>query len=70
MKIIVTHSSPDWDAIGSVWVIKRLLPGWTDADVQFIPAGQLLEKCKGFNSMDKNNPIEIVGSSSKFLFRT
>lgn len=40
MKIVVTHNSPDWDAITSVWLIKRFLPGWEDADVQFVPAGQ------------------------------
>ncbi|CAN5185520.1 hypothetical protein BH11PAT1_BH11PAT1_3250 [soil metagenome] len=40
MKIIVTHASPDWDAIGSVWILKKFLPGWQDALVEFVPAGQ------------------------------
>ncbi len=39
MKIIVTHISPDWDAIGGVWVIKKFLSGWGDAAVEFVPAG-------------------------------
>jgi hypothetical protein len=39
MKLIVTHTSPDWDAIGSVWVLKKFLPGWQDAEVAFVPAG-------------------------------
>ena len=39
MKIVVTHTAPDWDAIGSVWLIKRYLPGWQDAKVEFVPAG-------------------------------
>ena len=39
MKIVVTHMSPDWDAISSVWLIKKYLAGWQDADVQFVPAG-------------------------------
>lgn len=39
MKIIVTHSSPDWDAIGSVWLIKKYLAGWDKAGVKFVPAG-------------------------------
>lgn len=42
MKVIVTHTSPDWDAIGSVWVIKKFLPGWQEADVVFVPAGNYL----------------------------
>ncbi len=40
MKIIVTHASPDWDAIGSVWLVKKFLPNWQHADVEFVPAGQ------------------------------
>src|SRR3989344_449769 len=40
MKIIVTHSSPDLDAITSAWLIKRFLPGWEDANIQFVPAGE------------------------------
>lgn len=43
MKIIVTHTSPDWDAIGSVWVLKTYLPGWDGAEVQFVPAGQRID---------------------------
>jgi len=42
MKIVVTHSSPDMDAITSVWLIKRFLPGWEDAEVKFVPAGERL----------------------------
>jgi len=39
MKIIVTHTSPDWDAITSVWLIKTFLAGWQDAKVEFVQAG-------------------------------
>ncbi|MBI3981230.1 hypothetical protein HY345_04495 [Candidatus Microgenomates bacterium] len=39
MKTIVTHLNPDLDALCSVWLLKRFLPGWTDAEVKFIPAG-------------------------------
>lgn len=42
MKLIVTHASPDWDAIGSVWILKKFLSGWQDAEVTFVPAGQRL----------------------------
>ncbi|HYK08380.1 MAG TPA: hypothetical protein VEW42_02685 [Candidatus Eisenbacteria bacterium] len=40
MHVIVVHASPDWDAIGSVWILKRFLPGWENAKVEFVPAGQ------------------------------
>lgn len=44
MKIIVTHASPDLDAITSVWLIKRFLPGWNEAEVQFVPAGERIAR--------------------------
>lgn len=62
MKIVVTHTSPDWDAITSVWLIKRYLAGWQDAEVQFVPAGQRLNnmQLKAENE-ESNDPIERVG---------
>ena len=42
MKIIVTHSSPDMDAITSVWLIRKFLQGWENSQVQFVPAGERL----------------------------
>lgn len=44
MKIIITHASPDLDAITSVWLIKKFLPGWNEAEVQFVPAGGRLAR--------------------------
>lgn len=38
-KIIVTHNSPDLDAVSSAWLIKRYLPGWDEAEVVTVPAG-------------------------------
>ncbi len=63
MKIIVTHTSPDWDAISSVWLLKKYLAGWQDAHVEFVPAGtrfgnqnqEIKIKQKG------EDPIERVG---------
>lgn len=46
MKIIVTHAAPDLDAITSVWLIKRYLPDWHDAAVEFVPAGNRTPKIK------------------------
>lgn len=42
MKIIVTHRSPDLDAIASCWLIKKFLPGWQNAEIKFVSAGLTL----------------------------
>lgn len=42
MKTIVAHLSVDLDASTSAWLIKRYLPGWEDAEFQFVPAGTTL----------------------------
>lgn len=42
MKLIVTHKAADLDAIASSWLIKRFLPGWENADISFVPAGEKL----------------------------
>lgn len=44
MKTIVTHFSPDFDAITSCWLIKKYLPGWKKADLVFVAAGLKLEQ--------------------------
>lgn len=43
MKTIVTHISPDVDAVSSVWLLRRFLPGWGNAQVAFAPAGKTLK---------------------------
>jgi len=59
MKIVVTHMSPDWDAITSVWLLKKYLSGWQEAEVKFVPAGQrFVNKDLGPTITD---PIEKVG---------
>lgn len=42
MKTIVTHFSPDVDAICSVWLIKKFMPGFSNAEITFVPAGETL----------------------------
>nr|MBI5455706.1 hypothetical protein [Candidatus Levybacteria bacterium] len=42
MKYIVTHTSPDMDAITSVWLLRKFLGGWDKAEVKFVPAGDRL----------------------------
>ncbi len=72
MKIIVTHMSPDWDAISSVWLLKKYLSGWQDAGVRFVPAGTRLgARGKGLGERELHpspltlnpnpNPIENIG---------
>lgn len=36
MKKILTHINPDLDAVTSVWLIKRFLPGWQEAEIDFV----------------------------------
>lgn len=46
MKTIVTHFSPDVDAICSVWLIRRKLPKFERAVIKFVPAGDTLNNQK------------------------
>lgn len=43
MKTIITHISPDLDAITSVWLILRFMHGWETAELAFVPAGKTFE---------------------------
>mgnify|MGYP001568014235 CR=1 FL=1 len=43
MKLIVTHFSPDLDAVTSVWLIKRFFKNWEKAEVKFVAAGKTWE---------------------------
>jgi hypothetical protein len=63
MKIIVAHTSPDLDAITSAWLIMKFLPGWKDAKLEFVQAGERLhEKCtceKPIEDIDGNEVIHV-----------
>jgi hypothetical protein len=65
MKIIVTHLSPDLDAIASVWIIKKFLPGWKDALVEFVPAGNRMERVK--NNPDFENEAIILHAGDEIM---
>lgn len=60
MKIIVTHMSPDWDAISSVWLLKKYMSGWQDATVKFVPAGQRLNNAQP-EVKSEESVIEHIG---------
>lgn len=53
MKTIVSHFSPDIDSICSTWLIKRFLPGWSEAEIKFTNAGSTLDK----EPVDSNKEI-------------
>jgi hypothetical protein len=59
MKIVVTHTSPDLDAIASVWLIKKFLPGWESAVVKFVSAGERIDGGKWKDETQKS-PIEQI----------
>ena len=59
MKIIVTHSSPDWDAITSVWLLKRFLSDWSEAVVEYVPAGSRLQGALLGNDPAKRDVLSL-----------
>ncbi|HWY79045.1 MAG TPA: hypothetical protein VNW29_01680 [Candidatus Sulfotelmatobacter sp.] len=64
MKIIVTHMSPDWDAITSVWLLRKYLSGWQEATIHFVPAGQRFKDIElAIINKEKNDPIEKIGEN-------
>ena len=48
-KLIVTHSSPDFDGIPAIWLFKKFHPDYADAQVAFVPAGTTY----------KNEPVDV-----------
>lgn len=61
MKIIVTHQAPDMDAITSVWILRRFLPGWEEAEIKFVFAGDKYKDKKPVIDSDFKNAIEKYG---------
>jgi hypothetical protein len=62
MRIIVAHTSPDLDAITSVWLIKKFLPGWEKANVTFVPAGDAIGRTVEAGSK-LTDPVEKAGAN-------
>lgn len=77
MPTIVTHNTPDLDAITAVWLIKRFLPNWQDARVAFVPAGKTLDNQTpdsdphilhvdtGFGMLDHHQSDEYTAAAKK-----
>jgi len=57
MKKIITHINPDLDAVASVWLLKRFLPGWENAEIGFVEATASGEKVPG---VDETSEILYV----------
>jgi hypothetical protein len=45
-KTIVTHLSPDLDALGAVWLLKKFAPEFAEAEVGFVPIGDFWNQVK------------------------
>lgn len=63
MKLIVSHFSPDLDSICATWLIKRFLPGWSGAEIKFVPAGSTFNNEK-VDSVD--NIIHVDTGMGRF----
>lgn len=61
MKIIVTHTAPDMDAITGAWIIKKFLPGWEEARVEYVPAGSKYKDKTPVVGSDLSNAVEKYG---------
>lgn len=59
MKIIVTHHSPDLDAITSVWLLRKFLPGWQEAQVEFVHPGEKSQRVKKVEDFDKKVVVDL-----------
>ncbi len=75
MKLIVTHKNPDLDAISSVWLVRRFLPEWEQAEVGFVPSGhtwkgeaadsdrEILHVDTGMGRLDHHQLSEITSAA-------
>ncbi|MBI3341994.1 hypothetical protein HY024_02630 [Candidatus Curtissbacteria bacterium] len=53
-KLIVTHSSPDFDGIPAIWLLRKFHPDFANARVGFTPAGTT------YNNMAVDSDENIV----------
>ncbi|MDO8497500.1 MAG: hypothetical protein Q7S61_03060 [bacterium] len=54
MKLLVTHQSPDFDACAACWLIQKYLPGWSEAELAFVPPGGT------YNDRDPDKNPDII----------
>ncbi len=77
MKTVVTHISPDLDAITAVWLVIRYFPDCEGASIVFVPAGKTLNNMApdedpriihvdtGFGKFDHHQSNEFTSASKK-----
>lgn len=51
-KVIITHHSPDVDAIASIWLVKRYYPGFENSAVEFVQQGETYQNLPVDSSPD------------------
>lgn len=54
---------PDLDAVTSSWMVRRFIPGWSDAEMKFVPAGQTLN---GMNPDADENITHVDTGRGRF----
>lgn len=77
MKVIVTHLSPDLDALTSLWLVKKFFPGFSKAKIVFVPAGstynnkevdkdkEIIHVDTGFGQFDHHQTTEYTSATKK-----
>ncbi len=63
MKTIVTHLSPDLDAVTAVWLVKTYFPGWEEAEIAFVPVESTLNNLP---PDDDKNIIHVDTGGGKY----
>ncbi|NMB57130.1 DHH family phosphoesterase [Candidatus Beckwithbacteria bacterium] len=78
-KLIITHINPDLDAIASVWLLRRFEQDFSDASIDFIPAGTTWQNQKvdsdsdivhvdtGFGQFDHHQTGEYICAATLVL---
>lgn len=79
MKTVITHISPDLDAITASWLVVTYMSGWENATFAFVPSGKTLNDQPpdsdpniihvdtGFGQFDHHQTDEFTSASKKIL---
>lgn len=79
MKTVITHISPDLDAITASWLVVTYMTGWENATFMFVPSGKTLNDLPpdvnkdsihvdtGFGQFDHHQTDEFTSASKKIL---
>lgn len=79
MKTLITHISPDLDAITASWLVITYMSGWENASFAFVPSGKtfhdqppdidpnIIHVDTGFGQFDHHQTDEFTSASKKVL---